>query len=543
MQKKITKSESETEEIKEILSNAWANPGRLLYQDTEQTSDTDEKTIGGNLFEIKRKSKKAYNQSPNVGSTINKFSSWIWGENSYVYSDYQVIQDFLDEFMDNWFNDLNLGISEYLTNMLIDGEAFPMVTILNMNGDMRARAIEDNHIMGDSDDNNSGIITDPDDVTVTLFYMLTQNNQTRLVPDINLLWNPDLYQKAIDLGNDLKGFNQDNLKDAMWKGANKKRFKEKTGTPFKQFIIPWKNLLGIKNLKRSVSSIRRAIEADKNYDTMLKYTMTYFRSVMGYVDVFEPTPDVIGARAFKALNDKMKTEEGRKELYNIGITKPKSPGDTLVTLPGLKYKRESPNLSSIMSGYFKDFAHQLSAGLEMPADITSSDSTDTTFAALKMSRQAPQLSVIFARSRLEQFLRKRFFRSIFKIKSILDRSFPFHLTITEYFTDLKTGKDKPIKRKVETINKKILKFSFPDVDLSGDESKVKGLFGSKNLGSVDELSLSQEDAAKKLDIHNYTEQRRNRKSEDDKYGKKDIIKEKEGASEDKGANEDNNKAK
>lgn len=523
-EKEISKKEAE-----EILSTIpWQHPGFFLHGNKYINID-DEKSIGGDLFQIKEKCKKAYNESPNVGSTINRFASWIWGDNSDIYSDYEQIQDFLDDFQHGWFNDLILGYSEYIINMLVDGEAFPLATVLNIKGDIRMRSIEDHSIRG-GDHHDDGIITDPDDVTVTAFYILDEGK--RLVPDINLFWDPGLYHKFKE--NKLISNFDEKIRKSLWQGKGRKKYTEKMGVPFKQFIIPWKNILGIKNLRRSVSSIRKVIFSDKTYDDMLKYTMEYFRAVMSFTDVFEFTPDRLGQQAFKVISNKMKTEAGRKELYNTGITKPKAPGDTLITMPGLIYKKVSPNLSTPMSGYFQDILQRTSAGLDTPSDMMSSNSGDATFASLKMSRQSPQLAVLFIRSRFQHYMSYSLMRSVFEIKSRLDPSFPRFLEINKAFTNLSTGKDEIKKKSLPIYHPDILKYSFPDVDLSNDEGKVKAAFGSKHIGAIDELGLSQEDQAKKLDINDLSRQKQKRMVEDEKYGKKEIIKDKESVSEKKG---------
>lgn len=523
------KNDISDKEAKELLAAIpWQNPGFFLHHN-KYINEGNEKSIGGNLFQIKEKCKKAYNESPNVGSTINRFASWIWGDNSDIFSDYEQIQDFLDFFLHDWLNDLIPGLSEYILNMLVDGEAFPLATVLDLKGNVRMRSVEDHSIRG-GDHHDDGIITDPDDATVTAFYMFEGGK--RLIPDINIFWDPSLYDKFKT--NKLIPNFDEKIRKSLWQGKGRKEYTEKVGVPFKQFIIPWKNILGVRNLRRSVSSIRKVIFSDKTYDDMLKYTMEYFRAVMSFTDVFEFTPDRLGQQAFKIISNKMKTAAGRKELYNTGITKPKAPGDTLINMPGLIYKKVSPNLSTPMSGYFQDILQRTSAGLDTPSDMMSSNSGDATFASLKMSRQSPQLAVFFVRSRFEHYIRYNLMRSIFEIKSRLDPSFPRFLKVDQAFTNLSTGKDEIKKKALPIYHPDILKFSFPDVDLSNDEGKVKAAFGSKHIGAIDELGLSQEDQAKKLDIGDLTRQKRRRMLEDKKYGKKEIIKDKESVSEKKG---------
>lgn len=528
-------------------SGPWQNPGQLVFSAADfglSGPMVGEKSVGGDLFKIKERCRKAYRESPHVGSNINRFSSWIWGDNSFVYSDYVIVQDFLDEFWSDWFNDLNTGVSEYVTNMLIEGESFPIVTIRDLKGTMTVRSIEAAQIRGNVGSNDEfGIITDPDDISVNAFYIVKANGgKDRLIPDINILWDPSLHQRVID--KNPTGFVQSKTKDAQWKGQKKRTFKRLTGTVFNQFIIPWKNLIGIKNQRRSVSSIRRAIESDNKYETMLNYSMDFFRASMSFTDVFEFTEDRLGIMAFNWIANKMKTKEGMKELYNTGILKPKAPGDTLITRPGMKYSKKTPNLGSApMSGFYQDFLNRIGAAMEVPSDLVSSNPGNSTQAALKMSRQAPQLMVFFVQWRTRLFLRERFMRSIFKIKSMLDDKFPKTIPVSQFFLDQETGKDKEITRNLPLYHEEILKISTPDVDLGADERKVKAILGSKNIGYLDELSLSSEEAAKKLDIHNYTLQRRKRMKEDKRFGKKIIIKDKEQSAELSGTlrnNQDNN---
>lgn len=534
---------SDKEMKADMLSEAWQKPGLLVHPNTSFFSihNESEKEIGGNLFAIKEHCKKSFRESPYVGSIINRFSSWIWGENSFLYSDYEFLQDFLDNFFSDWFNDLDTGISEIVLNLLVDGEVFLLITVLNLNGDMRIRFVEDKQIRGGKDD--YGIITDPDDISVTAFYIVetsTSSTKTasqtkrRLIPDINVLWNPSLYSKLKENGA-VNGFNDRLTAGAKWTGAGKKMFKQKTGTPFKQFIVPWKNLMGIKNQRRSVSAIRRVISATNKYNEMLDWSRDFFKAMMSYTDVFEFSEDRLGVMAFNWIVQKMKTEAGRKELYNAGITKPKMPGDTVITRPGMTYKKVAPQISAPpMTGYFKDYFHMITAGLETPADLATGDSSGSTQASLKMSRQAPNLSVNFVQWRLQLYLRTRLMRSIFKIKSALDDSFPAEIEVDQFFLDKTTGKPKRIKRKLPLWHEQILKINLPDVNLGDDDKKAKAWFGSKHLGASDELGLSQEKTAKKFDIGDYSKQKRERLLEDEIYGKKEIVKDKESFSEKQG---------
>lgn len=525
--------------MKMMSSEAWQNPGTLVHPTSIFPSmsigNISEKDIDKDIFTIKEKCRKAFRESPHVGSIVSNFSSWVWGDRSFIYSDYQFVQEYIDEFWKDWFNDMDVGVSEIITNLLVDGEAFPMVTILNLKGDMRISMVEDKQIRGG--DKGFGIVSDPDDISVTAFYIVENDipsvgDKIRLIPDINLLWNPELYDKLKANGTK-NGFNDALTASSKWKGAGRRTIKNKTGLPFKQYIVPWKNLMGIKNQRRSVSAIRRALSSSNKYDTMLNYAMDFFKAMMSYTDVFEFDSDRAGLMAFNWIAKKMQTEKGRKELYNTGITKPKAPGDTVITRPGMKYKKVAPQIAAPpLEGWFKDFLNATAVGLNTPSDMASSDSSGSTFAALKMSRQGPDLMKNFVQWRLSQYLRTRLMRSVFKLKSALDSSFAATIPIDRYFINAATNKLEKTKVNVPLWDEGILKISMPDADLSDDDKKTKALLGSKHLGSIQELGLSRDRGAQRLGVNNYSLQARDKLFEDDLYGKQERVSDKERSSED-----------
>ena len=506
---------------RELLQAAWQQPGvgALVYQDILSTISAFGSQQHPTLKPFARQFRyeknlcwEKYWYSPHVRMGMDTLVDWTCGAGFEVFSDNYEINEFLFDLFYSRRNKLWDGVCEWMLNMVVGGELFLLI-ILDAKGDIRVRVLEDAAIVGGND--GTGIIVDPDDPTQNLFYFIKYgtNYMTRrikdiaideLIPDVNILWNPELLKRA----EGIMGFDLSKTERSKPQ-VSKSKFKDFGG--YYRFILPWKNLLGMKNLTRATSPLCSIMEPLNLYYDGIRWLLDYVKACTSYANILDFADTPAGAIAIAAWRKMTKAEK-----EETGYTKIKHPGATLITPPGVAYKTEAPILPT-MSGNLKDLINMVSAGLGIPVDISQGDTAQSTFASVKMTRNPLVIKTENLQAKKANFVKYEFCRLALHIKAVMSSSFHYQYTIDEV-VDFVEGK--PIIKKVDRDAYRLVKVALPDISLYDDPNKANLWFGSKHAGAYGHLGLSQEDVAKKFSVDDLDRQRRKAALEQHRYGKR-----------------------
>jgi hypothetical protein len=192
------------------------------------------------------------------------------------------IRHFLKDLYYSYRNRLYWTIPGWITRMLGEGELF-LLLVFDEEGKATVRALEPGRI---GKGNEDGLLTDPDDVTQTLFYehySIVGNREVKeLIPDIRIAFDPELVKKA----KDIRGYK---LKDTK---PSKGGRKYKNVGSFRRFVIHWKNLTGIQEYKRDNSVLASILEAKQLYWNAIKWQLDHKRAQSAYTNIisFADTP-------------------------------------------------------------------------------------------------------------------------------------------------------------------------------------------------------------------------------------------------------------
>lgn len=507
----------DTSETRELLQAAWQNPGVLVYQDILSTISAFGSQQHPTLKPFTRQFRyeknlcwEKYWYSSHVRMGMDTLVDWTCGAGFEVFSDNYEINEFLFDLFYSRRNKLWDGVCEWMLNMVVGGELFLLI-ILDEKGDIRVRVLEDASIVGGPD--GTGVIVDPDDPTQNLFYFIKYgtNYLTRrikdiaideIIPDVNILYNPALLKQA----EGIMGFDLAKTEKSKAPVA-KRKFIDFGG--YYRFILPWKNLQGVKNLVRSTSPLGSIMEALNMYYDGIKWLLDYVKACTSYTNIMQFADTPAGAIAAATWKKATKAEKDA-----TGLTKVKHPGATLFMLPGMSYKTEAPQLPT-MSGNLKDLINMVSAGIGIPVDISQGDTAQSTFSSVKMTRNPLVIKTENLQAKKANFMKYEFCRLACHIKAVMSSSFHYQYTIEEV-VDFVEGK--PVFKKVKRDAYRLVKVALPDISLYDDPNKANLWFGSKHAGAYGHLGLSQEDVAKKFSIDDLDRQRRKAALEQRRYG-------------------------
>ena len=493
-------------------TNTWQSEGvtSSVYSNSIFVIDKyDTKPDDNNRETLQKMCWYKYRTFPGIHSSIEDKGDLITAKGFDVYSINRKINEVLRDTLFSQRNLLFERIGEWPRRMLAEGELF-LLNIVDKNGNNTVRIIEPERITGAEE--GSGLITDPDDVTKTLFYRYRMgDNNYALIPSEEVIYNPQLEEKV----KNSTYYNAEETKHSK----DVSPIYEKLGGYYK-YIIHWKNLSGISKIKRDSSYLRTVIEWANLYENSIKWGLDYKKAQSSYAIVISFADSQPGRLAYNIWTT---MTEAEKEA--TGLTKPLTPGSKIFLRPGMSIDIKSPQLSK-GTGENLDLLNLVGAGVKSPQDLMQGNSSGATLASLKMSRSPFQMNIENLQDKFSKFLVYRYFRAIFYCKSAVD-NFPSTFP-KEFVSEVVEGK--PTIETMQVEPAELIEVSMPTMTLTEDEGIVRTMLGSKHMG-INSLGVSQKYIAETLGVSDFTRQKRERLLEDEMYGEMAAIKDQEAAQE------------
>ncbi len=478
------------------------------YVDTVDYTVTPEDTEKPSEQSWRDIQKLCYSKYRNFGplrAAIDAKADFAAGHGFSVYSTELTINEFLKDLFFSRRNRLYFQCPGWIVRMQAEGELF-LLLAFDDEGTATIRVMEPSKI-GESDD--TGLLTNPDDVTHTLFYVYEGKNGRELIPDISIMYNSTEYLK---IARGIDGYNEEETK-------NSRSARHRNIGGFRRFIIHWKNLTGIMEYKRDTSYFMAVLEAINLYWNAIKWELDHKKAQTAYTIAvtFEDSPQ--GLRAWFAWKN-MSDEDKDK----TGLTKPLTPGSKVVLPPGMSIDIKSPQLPRI-SGENQDLLNISGAGAKTPYDLWQGQSAGATYASLRASRPPFILDIENLQHKFEMFMRYEVLRACIFAKvqmggrftALSGKDYKLEGSYKEQWVeDVVDGEPKVVEIDVEPVEK--IKFTFPQIKLLDDPDQLaNGLFGSKHAG-VYGAGVSAETAVKRFGIQDYEREKRKQMIERMRYG-------------------------
>lgn len=479
----------------------WQNTNVVFQSDDlEETvkQDGEGKDSKPEWRELQTKCWNKYRTFGPINASINSKSDYTAGSGFSLYSPVHKISRFLNDLWYSHRNQLYFRGTGWVTRMQAEGELF-LLLAFDKDGKATVRAFEPSRIgNGSNSDNNTGLITNPDDFGETLFYEI---GDQEIIPDINIMYDPSKEKKVSGK------ISADKLKGSK-ATVNKRKFKKMGG--YRRFIIHWKNMSGIMEYARDTSQLSAILEAINLYWNAIKWQLDHKKAATSYTNVFKFNETAAGKLAWHIFK-KMTSEE--KEAF--GLTKRLTPGSKIFMMPGMEYDVKSPQMSKL-DGDNRDLLNIAGSGAESPQDMFQGDVRGSTFSSLSASRSPLEINIENMQHKFSHFIQYNFLRACFYAAHILD---DFPTTFEKEFVDHEGGKEEIIKDDVEPSE--LVEVITPHVKFESDlQGKVSAYLGNNHEG-VTSVGVSDERAARVIGVKDFNRERDKRLIEDSK--KKEIV--------------------
>jgi len=417
---------------------------------------------------------RKFTSNPQINSHVRDFMGSLTGYGFGYYSHIESIQNVMEEIAEDPRNELHKNMSKYVARSEIQGELFLCLT-LHTDGFVEIDFIEPTLIPSD------GIIKHPRKKTMPLLYkMIGSDNKEMVIPSIYAAYYPELLNEVKD---------SYNKKDMPKPSAGSAKFRELGG--YNRFIIAWdRGFL----TDRNVSHIRTTLEWIEYYESLKKWEIDHKKSSGSYLWV----ASMEDTKAFRTWL-KMSDDDRR----STGLTAKKTPGGTLILPPGIKLECINPKLSSI-SDQDTDIMSMVTSGLNRPEDMVTGKSSGSTFSGVNASRGPQSDRIQDEIAYFERFLIFDFWRSIFFLRSKMDRSFKLEYVVNEVTS---FANQKPKTKKVKKAIHKLITVNFPTSEVTNLEGKAKAYLGVKHPSIVETLGIPRSEVAKKLGFGSYIRNR------------------------------------
>lgn len=480
-------------------SNPTAKASDVNWRDLQSLSENKFKTSGPLNRAINLKSDLVAGSGFSVYSTVKEI-------NEYIRLIFNHHRNKLYQKTNGWMN--RIQTTELFILIVLDDTGFPFIRVLE----------SQNIGQGSS---NKGIITDPDDVTTTLFYEHYINGEKELIPDAWYILDQEGFIESFkNLQKSDKKIDEKDIKDIT---------KSKGKLKYRRFVYHWKNLSGMPEYLRDTSAVTTALEWLNLYENMQKWRADYTKALASYVYFFE-WDDSPAGKIGAMLWAKMSAEDKAKHP----LMQPLSPGSRLILPQGLKGKTVNPQLSSLTNTN-QDMFLYASAGVGIPPDIFTGNLDGSTYASIKSTRPVFIIEIENLQYKFMLFM-KELLRICFAAKLAYGGSFE---TLGKEKVKLLATYDKAWDVKRDKNNKPILDtdgnmsieyikvepvemvgFNFPDVKVTTEPQAVaNSLFGSKHLGLIG-VGISPERAVKEFfGIDDFEMELRRKQIFEAQYGK------------------------
>jgi hypothetical protein len=484
-------------------SVALTQPFDIFEQDDSESKDPDK-----NRYELQKECWKQYKTFGPLNSAVDTKAYYVAGAGFSVYSLILELNEFIKDFFYSYRNRLYSKCIGWIIRQLAEGENFILIS-LDEKGNATLRNIEPTRI-GDTDDN--GIISDPDDVTQTLFYLHKLNSgKEEWIPDARFILDGDYMKERRNALGD--AFKKSKIKK-ITKGTGK--FKKFGG--YRRFLLHWKNFSGIHEFKRDTSSLITTLQWSNLYTKALKWELDYKRALSAYtLEIkFEDSPaGKVAWSVWKKMTD--------AEKAATNLTKPLSPGSRVFVMPGMAIKIQAPQLGSL-SGQNQDLLNLAGAGAKTPQDMFQGQTAGQTYASIRSTRPPLMNEIENLQHISKHFFLYELIRVCLHAKitmgGIVERNgkkYKLQETYMKKFVEeMKEGKPKIVDVPVEPCE--MIEMDMPSIrfDAKPDET-ANAYFGSKHTG-VHGAGVSRKTALKKMGVSGLDREIRERALEDEEYG-------------------------
>lgn len=396
----------------------------------------------------------------------------------------------------------------WVIRMFAECELFLLLSI-DEEGNTTVRALEPDRIGNATD---SGLITDPDDVTQTVFYKYSTSTD-EFIPDARWIIEPDYMKERMKILGDKV---DQKLINPITKGKGGKY--NKIGG-YRRFILHWKNLTGIHEYKRDTASLSTVIEWINLLIKHIRWESDHKRALSAYTWEIKFSDEPAGKVSWTMWNKMTPTE---KDATNL--TKPLSPGSRVFMMPGMGLKVYNPQIPS-MSGSNQDLFNISGASARTPQDLFQGQTAGSTYASIKSTRPPLVAEIENIQNKFENFLRYEFLRVCFAAKLAMGGSLvspkgkKYKLPETyEVQWPTKIVKGKATFKKIDKELCEAAKFTFPSVQLDANpQERANMSLGSKHTG-LQGIGVSNETIAKLLGVSDLSRERKRKILEEMEYG-------------------------
>lgn len=466
-------------------------PSDLGYRDLQQHCWSKFKTFG-----------------PLNAAVLSK-ADYVMESGFSVYSDVYELNEWLYDLWFSFRNKLYFRSVGHIIRMMAEGELFLLIAFSD-EGQATVRVLEPSRI-GEADD--KGLLTDPDDVSQTIFYKYNNGKTVELIPDARFVMEPEFMierQKALG---DL--FKPEQISE-LTKGK-KGGFGKMGG--YRRFILHWKNTTGILEYLRDTSSLSTTLEWINLYIMALKWELDYKRALCAYTWEINFEDSATGKVAWHVWS-KMTAEQRQQ----TGLLDPFSPGSKVFMMPGMTLKIHNPNLPS-QSGSNQDLLNLSGSGARTPMDLWQGQSAGATYASVKSSRPPLVAEIENLQSKAEKFYKYELIRVCLVGKLMVSPSFKNAAgkslkvqPVYDYKWVDKVEGGKPAIKKVKREAVEFVKFTWPAVRLIENvDASATASLGSKHAG-IYSLGVSAETIARQFGIDDLSRERRRQLVEIEEYG-------------------------
>lgn len=509
----------DSDTTKYLATTPWQDPDRFVQLSSTITelvdlfpsqSDNAAKPSDLNWRDLQKQSWVKYRTFGPLNASVGSKADYVAEAGFSVYSDVYEINLFLNDLFNSYRNQLYFRAVGWIIRMQAEGELFLLIA-LDESGTTTIRTLEPEYI-GSSDD--KGLITDPDDVTQTLFYKYRGTGTEELIPDARFILEPEYMNERLKTIKDK--VDKDKIDKLTSGGSN---FKKIGG--YRRFILHWKNFTGILEYLRDTASLSTVLEWINLYVKVLKWSVDHKRAISAYTWCINFSDTPTGKVAWHIWNKMTDTEKKA-----TGLTQPFSPGSKVFNMPGIDVNVYSPQIPSL-SGSNQDLLNMAGAGSRTPTDLWQGDSAGMPYASVKATRPPLIAEIENLQSKFEKFLRYNLLRICFKAKLALGGKI-----ITSTGKKIKLPETYKVKWPGEIVKGKATfveyddelcnaaKFTFPTVKLDDKpEENANACFGSKHLG-LQEIVSDETIAKKFFGIDDISREKRKKLIEQEEFGKK-----------------------
>lgn len=502
-----------------MASATWQDPANFATVSTTASILTDyfpqsaegEKPGDINRYNLQKLCWQKYKTFGPLNAAIDSKAGYIAGNGFSIYSDILEVNEFLKDLISSLRNKIYARAKGWAIRMMAETELFLLLAI-DEEGTATTRVLEPDRI---GDMNDSGLITDPDDVTQTLFYKhKPPTGELEWIPDARFVVEPEyMIERQKALKDDF-----DKSKISALTAGKGGRFSKIGG--YRRFVLHWKNLTGVLEYTRDTSALSTTLEWINLYIMAKRWRLDHLKSLSAYTISVKFTDTPAGKVAWNIWS-KMTPEQKDK----TGLTKPLTPGSKVFLMPGIDLEIKNPQLGT-MSGADQDLLNLAGAGLKTPQDMFQGQSGDSSYAAIKSSRPPLVADIEELQTGFENFLRYEFLRTCFAAKvalggKILGAGKSKYKLLESYkqkdaFSKVDRGKADSTEIEVEPCL--VVNFTWPTVKLVDDAAGIGGLmFGSKHTG-LRGAGVSEETLAKKAGVDGLSRERRRKQVEIEEYG-------------------------